>query len=112
MGGDAPINIQRLIKQNEYFSKAKEYADQITKGSVVSGWHEKQLQNTGATGRSGRTGSPCAAPTHEMQAEISSANQSLSLVRKEKLRRLLQDETLLYEQQLQALGLSLVKHRD
>jgi hypothetical protein len=36
-----PLNIQRLVRQNKQYADASHHAQSITKGSIVSAWHEK-----------------------------------------------------------------------
>jgi hypothetical protein len=36
-----PLNIQRLVRQNKQYAEASQHAQSITRGSIVSGWHEK-----------------------------------------------------------------------
>jgi hypothetical protein len=36
-----PLNIQRLVKQNNQYAEASRHAASVIKGSIVSGWHEK-----------------------------------------------------------------------
>jgi hypothetical protein len=36
-----PLNIQRLVRQNKQYADAAQHAQSITKGSIVSAWHEK-----------------------------------------------------------------------
>lgn len=97
-----PVNIQRLLKQNNQIAEACEYAKSICTGSIVAGWHE--------SGPSAR-GAQSAAATLQQQERVL-AQQGLLKERQMKLKQLLERERLDLEAELQQQGLALVKHRD
>lgn len=123
-----PVNIQRLVRENQKRSDAESYARSITKGSVVSGWHEKNSRSSGCT-RIGVSdclqalqASTSPQATQRATASVISegrdiiqeellGKQALLETRKQRLQALMQQERLEYEAELRSRGLALVKQR-
>lgn len=125
-----PVNIQRLVRENQRRNDAEVYSKSITKGSVVSGWHEKHDIKGGGPSRTGvqdclqslqRPTSPDAAKAalasiksiagKDMAQEQWMEKEALLQARKQRLQALMQQERLEYEVELRSRGLSLVEHR-
>jgi len=47
MGRD-PINITRLVKQNEQYSRAEAHAKSLLRGGETAAWHESAFKAAGA----------------------------------------------------------------
>lgn len=97
-----PVNIQRLLKQNDKFAEASQYAKSITTGSVVAAWHD--------TGASSAATKSAAAGSSQQEAMLQ--KKELQDQRKQRLKHLLEQERLALESELQQRGLALMKHRD
>lgn len=98
----APVNIQRLLRQNDKISEACEYAKSIRTGSIVAGWHEAPSANAAAA----------AAQSQAQRKEAVMERQELQERRKLRLKQLLEQERLALEQELHQRGLALTKVRD
>jgi hypothetical protein len=97
-----PVNIQRLLKQNDKIAHACTYAKSITQGSIVAGWHEN-----GPSAAAAKT-----AASKAEQQECTMWNQQILNQRQIRMKQLLQQERLALEAELQQRGLALVKVRD
>ena len=94
-----PVNIQRLLKENNRLEEAAQYAQSINKGSTIAAWH--------ACGPALPVG--VAAAVQQQEALL--AKQELQNARKMRLKQLLERERLAWEAELRDQGLSLNKHR-
>lgn len=95
-----PVNIQRLLKENNRVAEATQYASNVTQGSIVAGWHE--------SGPSAHTMTQDAATGMPQEAVL--AKQELQRARKMRLQHLLESERLALETELHQRGLALTKH--
>jgi hypothetical protein len=130
-----PVNIQRLVRENQLRAEAEVYAQSITSGSIVSSWHEKQHDKnyTAAASRckgvkacldsnTSGTNPPalCNATTsaadrmhdHVQVDELAEAYAVVLQQRKARLQELMKQERLQYEAELGSMGLALLKNRD
>jgi len=129
-----PVNIQRLVRENQLRAEAEEYAQSITSGSIVSSWHEKQHDknhtaatlsrcmgvktcldsNTSGTNPPALCNATSAADRmHDhLQVELEEANAVVLQQRKARLQELMKQERLQYEAELGSMGLALLKNRD
>ena len=46
MTGREPVNIRRLLRENDQYAAADEYARDVQKGDAVSSWHEHQSRKS------------------------------------------------------------------
>lgn len=120
MPSQEPVNIQRLVRQNDVYAKAETYARTVTVGNLVAGWHEKDAQASRASGAR-TTGGP--ATLTQKGASISNIGsgplaQEAALEarlakqqRAARMQELYSREALAYDAELQQRGLSLHKDR-
>lgn len=46
MGGREPVNIRRLLRENDQYATANQYARGVQRGDAVSSWHEHQSRKS------------------------------------------------------------------
>ena len=46
MTGREPVNIRRLLRENEQYAAASQYAQDVQRGDAVSSWHEHQSRKS------------------------------------------------------------------
>lgn len=46
MTGREPVNIRRLLRENEQYAGAEHYAQDVQRGDAVSSWHEHQSRKS------------------------------------------------------------------
>lgn len=46
MTGQEPVNIRRLLRENEQYAVASQYAQDVQRGDAVSSWHEHQSRKS------------------------------------------------------------------
>ncbi|KAK9823373.1 hypothetical protein WJX72_002298 [[Myrmecia] bisecta] len=116
MTSHEPLNIQRLVRQNDQYAKAGMYATSLLRGQQTSKWHERQTQRSGhphAVVPVEDLLSPNATRNHhiprELAEEVQAAYEAARLERKARLRSLLKQERLKYENELNAMGLATIK---
>lgn len=118
-----PLNIQRLVRQNDQHVAATAYANNINQGSAVSAWHEKKFQKANASQLTVKTADFSFKETSVMQRhaatakeqigmELRMANAAVKLERAARMKDLFERETLAYEAELNAKGLALKKYKD
>ena len=42
-----PANIRRLLRENDQYAAARQYANDVQRGDAVSAWHEHQSHRSG-----------------------------------------------------------------
>lgn len=103
------------------YSKAEQYAKNITTGSVVSSWHERNLkhslQHVGVkdcltTGPDITIPGKASSIQAQCQDEVQQANRTVMAMRKARLAELYQRDHVQYEQELRSMGLALSKNMD
>mmetsp|Transcript_15708 Transcript_15708/g.43947 ORF Transcript_15708/g.43947 Transcript_15708/m.43947 type:complete len:117 (+) Transcript_15708:122-472(+) len=114
MGRD-PVNVTRLLRDNQRVADAQTYAKHIVTGGQVASWHERQLQRDNAPMRvpSGQTAVRRAGSswsTVEMSDELTGMRATALKERRERLQQLLTGERLMHEAELQAMGLAIDKY--
>jgi hypothetical protein len=119
-----PINVQRLIHQNDFFAAAAAHAKQLHASTVIANWHERAAAASAVPGgtvlpgmssmhasTSARARPLCQragrAMLEEMQQEQEAARRSVLCMRRARLRELLQRDAAAMEQELAARGLGL-----
>lgn len=118
-----PLNIQRLVRENEANASAVAYARTINNGSTISSWHEKKFQRANNSQLTMKTADLTWKETSVMQRhfatdkeqigmELKMANDALKKQRSARLKELYEREKLAYEAELNAKGLALRKFRD
>mmetsp|Transcript_19320 Transcript_19320/g.65664 ORF Transcript_19320/g.65664 Transcript_19320/m.65664 type:complete len:119 (+) Transcript_19320:215-571(+) len=110
------FNIDRLVLENEKYAAAAEYDNSLKTVARNCEWHEKQFQASGGSVLKGDLSDPPAVTSDleiksEVQLELQMASKAVALQRKAKLRQVLGDEQLMYEAELNTLGLSIEKTR-
>eukprot|EP00879_Flechtneria_rotunda_P013691 GHRR01014301.1.p1 GENE.GHRR01014301.1~~GHRR01014301.1.p1 ORF type:complete len:123 (+),score=11.07 GHRR01014301.1:271-639(+) len=121
MSSREPVNIQRLVRENKRVAEAEAYAKSITKGSIVSGWHERhdkgpwdscgllQCLTSSSVPPEGTLSK--ATVKSDIQHEVLQGNRTVLQMRQARLEELMRQERLQYEAELNAMGLALTKHR-
>jgi hypothetical protein len=121
MTSQEPVNIQRLVRQNDVYAKAETYARTVTVGNLVAGWHEKDAQASRASGA--RTTSSPATTLTQKGASISNIGsgplaqeaaleaRAAKQQRAARMQELYSREALAFDAELQQRGLSLHKDR-
>mmetsp|Transcript_2990 Transcript_2990/g.4627 ORF Transcript_2990/g.4627 Transcript_2990/m.4627 type:complete len:105 (+) Transcript_2990:1183-1497(+) len=91
--------VQQRIKQDEKLAAAEVYAKKMQDIGKTSVWHERQQKFQVARNN--------IHAEKQMKAEVEIANRELRDRRKERLRRLLQEEARQYQNELRERGLAL-----
>lgn len=97
-----PVNIQRLLRQNDKIADACHYAKSITQGCTVASWHEAGPASAASVSAAAK----CA------QQEAAMERQQMQQQRKLRLKQLLEQERMALEAELHQRGLALLKCRD
>ena len=126
MASHDPVNIQRLVRQNDAYAKAEDHCRTITAGSVVSRWHERsfirdtlsssvtagpgeltrhQKSRTATMPLPARSGSTCSA----LQKEAALEKKALLEDRRARLKELYRMEAMEYDKELSSLGLAMAR---
>eukprot|EP00232_Nephroselmis_pyriformis_P028437 CAMPEP_0182868938 /NCGR_PEP_ID=MMETSP0034_2-20130328/9617_1 /TAXON_ID=156128 /ORGANISM="Nephroselmis pyriformis, Strain CCMP717" /LENGTH=124 /DNA_ID=CAMNT_0025001367 /DNA_START=79 /DNA_END=453 /DNA_ORIENTATION=+ len=116
------FNIERLVKENEQYARAEDYANGLLKTSQTCEWHEKQfqagsrptqhMQMRDQIGAGWETmGEGQVGEKDEMSTELSMANRAVNTQRKARLKLLLDAERGMYDQELNAMGLAVARER-
>ncbi|KXZ53587.1 hypothetical protein GPECTOR_6g504 [Gonium pectorale] len=100
-----PKNVRDLAAKNDHYAKlAKEQALEQRAG-VIAKWSERDPGSRGAT-------RPIPGTEREREAGIKAGLATVKAARQERLKELFAQEALMYEAELNAMGLSLAKPRD
>lgn len=121
--GKEPVNIIRLKRQNDAFADAQHHARDLEVSACNARWFSDAFVNANRPQLTAQTNDFIAAETSLIQRhkvgvkdqiaqELSSANQAVAALRKERLRELLHRERMMHEGELNAVGLAFDKHRD
>lgn len=105
-----PKNVQDFVARNQQYEKANQHAASLRVGNIHAAWYEKDSQRLNKPGRQHPMNKDSAAARH--QAGLREGIAFAKAARQERLKELFVRETLMYEQELQSMGLSLVKHHD
>mmetsp|Transcript_17397 Transcript_17397/g.44554 ORF Transcript_17397/g.44554 Transcript_17397/m.44554 type:complete len:117 (+) Transcript_17397:212-562(+) len=114
MGRD-PINITRLVKQNEQYSRAEAHAKSLLRGGETAAWHESAFKAAGApvpvpTGKTAEYSATSSRATAEIMGELTAGRTTVMIERKARLKQLLESERMMYEDELNAQGLAIEKY--
>ncbi|DBB03673.1 hypothetical protein WJX82_001579 [Trebouxia sp. C0006] len=123
MTGREPVNIRRLLRENDQYAAADEYARDVQKGDAVSSWHEHQSrkssrpeqmppQNLQSVDLKVVACSPKDRLQRKLAEELFLLNKAALLARKERMRERLQQDTASVQKQLATKGLAIATNID
>eukprot|EP00983_Pelagomonas_calceolata_P106918 1159285-Pelagomonas_calceolata.AAC.1 len=131
-----PANVKKLMKENNQIAAAAEHSHSLRVGNITAGWHEKDFKGPvispnekkdAPTSRAPYIAEKCQScvkqPIKKAPKGTDFAKQNAmthcicpdgvaKLARQERLKELYAEEARAYEQELQAMGLALLKPRD
>lgn len=110
-----PANVKKLMKENNQIAAAAEHSHSLRVGNITAGWHEKDFKRQSANLNTSRMSGPRSISSNPTVAHETGAHTGLQvakLARQERLKELYAEEARAYEQELQAMGLALLKPRD
>ncbi|GFR48956.1 hypothetical protein Agub_g10970 [Astrephomene gubernaculifera] len=106
-----PKNVRDTAAKNDHYAKlAREQAEE-TRYSVIAQWAERDLKRDPADSLRGATTTLHAA-SKERSLGVKAGVEVVKAARQARLKELYEREALMYEKELNARGLSLVKPRD
>mmetsp|Transcript_19718 Transcript_19718/g.35203 ORF Transcript_19718/g.35203 Transcript_19718/m.35203 type:complete len:117 (-) Transcript_19718:7-357(-) len=114
MGRD-PVNITRLVKLNDQFEQAQAHSKSLHRGGQTAAWHESAFKSSGGpvkvpNGQTATNRATTSRATAEIMDELGAARTTVLMERKARLKILLESERMMYEEELNALGLAIEKH--
>ncbi|DBA68711.1 hypothetical protein WJX79_008700 [Trebouxia sp. C0005] len=123
MTGREPVNIRRLLRENDQYAAADEYARDVQKGDAVSSWHEHQSrkssrpeqmppQNLQSVDLKVVACSPKDRLQRKLAEELFLLNKAALLARKERMRERLQQDTASVQRELATKGLAIAVNID
>jgi len=110
-----PLNIDRLVRQNQKYSNAEEYSKHVTVGTIVSRWHEERAKQTVLTFKTSSSNAKYSStPTDSGIAMCAQqgVNNAVCMARKARLLELYELEALQHQAELREMGLSLQLQTD
>ncbi|DBA80633.1 hypothetical protein WJX77_003530 [Trebouxia sp. C0004] len=123
MTGREPVNIRRLLRENDQYAAADEYARHVQKGDAVSSWHEHQSRNSSRPEQMPPQNlqsvdlkvvacSPKDRLQRKLAEELFLLNKAALLARKERMRERLQQDTASVQRELATKGLAIAINID
>nr|6U42_7C Chain 7C, FAP141 [Chlamydomonas reinhardtii]8GLV_7C Chain 7C, Flagellar associated protein [Chlamydomonas reinhardtii]8GLV_Hj Chain Hj, Flagellar associated protein [Chlamydomonas reinhardtii] len=107
-----PRNVRETVERNEMYARLQKQNKEELRTAIIAQWTERDLQrpppSTGLT----KASITLAGTSSDRDAGIKSGVQTVKAARQARLRELFEREALMYEKELNARGLSLVKPRD
>ncbi|GIL53031.1 hypothetical protein Vafri_8736 [Volvox africanus] len=106
-----PKNVRDTARKNDLYAKLDREQAQETHHSVVAHWAERDRRREPVNTLRGAT-MTLQATAKEREAGIKAGLANVKAARQARLKELYEREALMYEEELNARGLSLVKPRD
>ncbi|KAG2490759.1 hypothetical protein HYH03_010912 [Edaphochlamys debaryana] len=105
-----PKNITDLVAKNEYYGRLQKEQQKALRTSIIAKWSERDLQREHRT--TNRAAVTLRGSTSDRDAGIKCGLETVKAARQARLKELFEREALMYEKELNAMGLSLAKPRD
>ncbi|GLC33691.1 hypothetical protein PLESTB_000104500 [Pleodorina starrii] len=107
-----PKNVRDTAAKNDHYAKLAKEQAQAIHGSVLTHWAERDRKREPVNTLRGATMTLQATKAGERDAGIKAGLATVKAARQARLKELYEREALMYEEELNARGLSLVKPRD
>jgi len=109
-----PRNIQKSLEQQQAIDKATAYAVSLRQGNSKAEWFENDFKRMETIAASGPLKASVRVDTKQelRDAGMRSGIEAIKLKRQARLKELMEAEQLQHEQELNSMGMSLVKPVD
>ncbi|KAL3145899.1 hypothetical protein ABBQ38_015266 [Trebouxia sp. C0009 RCD-2024] len=123
MTGREPVNIRRLLRENEQYAAAQQYAQDVQRGDAVSSWHEQQSRKSSrpeqmphgdlqSVDLKSVSCSPKDRMRRQLAEEILLLKRAALMARKQRMRDRLQQDYIKVQQELSTRGLAIAPSID